>query len=80
MPVKPDRDGRAEPAGCLGFVLLMLQRNKIRALRGISPADNKSCEIRDSLRPELRWTHYRLLIRNESFYLTKVNLKVNYYV
>ena len=47
------------------FRQFYLAFEKIRAVRGISPSDDNSCKIRGSLRPELSWTHYRLLIRVE---------------
>ncbi|MBC7962138.1 MAG: hypothetical protein H7Y05_04270 [Steroidobacteraceae bacterium] len=39
---------------------------KIRAVRGISADEDNSYNVRDYLRPELSWTHYRLLIRVEN--------------
>ena len=47
------------------FRQFYLTFEKFRALRGISEADDSSITIRDALRPELSWSHYRLLMRIE---------------
>lgn len=47
------------------FRQFYLTFEKFRAVRGISAAADSSGTIRDALRPELTWSHYRLLIRVE---------------